>query len=130
MRYRMNKTLIALMSFSASAMADEMSNSQTTLAAPANLADSANGNGKQQMTSKQQQQKQDKKNRDDGLPNPTARPVIEANDWDLFASFIYWHADEGGTDWAFRRKTAVVAGVTEDTVGNKNVKFGWDPGFR
>lgn len=138
MRYRMNKTLIALVALSASAMADEMSNSQTTLAAPSDLADSTNGNGKQQMSpSKQQQskeqQKKDKIRRDDGLPNPSARPVIEANDFDLFGTFLYWHADEEGTDWAFRHKTGVDADdspLPQNKVGNKNVKFGWDPGFR
>lgn len=62
-----------------------------------------------------------------GLPNPSARLLPNANEFDVFAHLLVWTAREAGTDcWA--------EVLTSNSLASSNhiheVLFGWDPGFR
>lgn len=58
----------------------------------------------------------------------SARPNIDGHGWYMFGDFLWWHAQEGGTDWAYRVNDSDLPGVLE--YKNHRVNFGWDPGFR
>lgn len=58
----------------------------------------------------------------------SARPESD-NGWYLFADALYWHADVGNTDWAFRNNnTAATNGVKKGP--NHKLDFKWSWGFR
>jgi hypothetical protein len=58
----------------------------------------------------------------------SARPESD-NGWYLFADALYWHADVGNTDWAFRNNnTANTNGVERGA--NHTLDFKWSWGFR
>lgn len=58
----------------------------------------------------------------------SARPESD-NGWYIFADALYWHADVGNTDWAFRNNNINAAsGVIEGP--NHKLDFKWSWGFR
>jgi hypothetical protein len=112
----MNKTLITLIALSASVMADEAG----PIAARMHTADSGKQSSSQQNMVRQ----------DSGMMNTSARPVIQANDWFLFGTALWWRADEGGTDWAIREEATLVGHNLDIKEHNRKLEFGWDWGFR
>ncbi len=58
----------------------------------------------------------------------SARPDSD-NGWYVFADALYWHADVGNTDWAFRNNTVT---ATDGVIRGPNHKldFKWAWGFR
>lgn len=97
----MKKTsLVALVALTASVMADDM--------------DKSNKNGQMQRP-------------DSGMPNVSARPTIDSNNWFLFADATLWHAGEEGTEWAIANKNITTA------IGSQHfhqVHFDWNWGFK
>jgi len=102
----MKKTsLVALVALTASVIADDM--------------DKSGSNGKMMQKP------------DSGMMNVSAHPTIDSHDWFVFGDVLYWHADEGGTDWAMRiTQTNVGVGTGHRHLRNQDVDFGWDWGFR
>jgi hypothetical protein len=70
---------------------------------------------------------------DSGMMNVSAHPTIDSHDWFVFGDVLYWHADEGGTDWAQRitnTPNPFVGANRETKRHNRKVDFDWDWGFR
>jgi hypothetical protein len=62
---------------------------------------------------------------DDGLPNPSTRPITQPKTIDMFVEALYWYTTEN-VDWAF---TLHQNGNTVQT-DYKAFVFQWAPGFR
>ena len=59
----------------------------------------------------------------------TSAAPNSSNGWYIFADALYWHADVGSADWAFRNSNT--AAVPENIQGpNHSLNFKWAWGFR
>lgn len=56
----------------------------------------------------------------------SARPE-SANGWYLFADALYWHADVGSTDWAYKNTSTDLTAISGP---NHSLNFKWDWGYR
>lgn len=53
--------------------------------------------------------------------------------WYLYADALYWHADEGDQDWAFKDNTLKTTSAGEGNINSgplKSLRFKWDWAFR
>ncbi len=63
----------------------------------------------------------------DGLPNPSSRFHLDSPSVVVFADLLVWTARESGSDnWA----EVIYADGSTTTCNIRDVRFGWDPGFR
>ena len=63
-----------------------------------------------------------------GAKTASASPQILGMDWFLSADLLFWHANEGGTDYAVLFKNAPYGSTAKAHTHTLN--FGWDVGFR
>ncbi len=65
-----------------------------------------------------------------GAKPATATPQILGENWFFTGDMLWWHIDEGGTDFAQLFTHSPTGVVPENSVKNRELNFKWDFGFR